>query len=88
MLSRGATIGSVKLTFPKVCVHIYLYHALGLDIDLAIIDMEPLLMESKRRFVLFPIKYHEVSTSTAMSLESLTDASTRRRVDLANVQEG
>ena len=23
-------------------------------------DMEPLLMESKRRFVLFPIQYHEV----------------------------
>jgi hypothetical protein len=24
---------------------------------------EPLLTESKRRFVLFPIRYHEVSTS-------------------------
>lgn len=25
------------------------------------VDMEPLLMESKRRFVLFPIQYHEVN---------------------------
>jgi hypothetical protein len=28
-----------------------------------IADQEPLLMESKRRFVLFPIQYHEVGLS-------------------------
>ena len=47
---------------------------------------EPLLKESRRRFVLFPIQYHEVrvvSLSLCLSL-SLTTIYT----DLANVQEG
>jgi hypothetical protein len=28
---------------------------------MSFVGQEPLLMESKRRFVLFPIQYHEVS---------------------------
>lgn len=31
-------------------------------------DQEPLLIESKRRFVLFPIQYHEVSSLTVWLL--------------------
>jgi hypothetical protein len=39
-------------------------------------EEEPLLVENKKRFVLFPIKYHEVMTY-----------STCTNKDLANVQE-
>ena len=45
---------------------------------------EPLLVESKRRFVLFPIQYHEVIFFHLSSISSkLTIVQ-----DLANVQEG
>ena len=46
------------------------------------VGQEPLLMESKRRFVLFPIQYHEVSLSCSLIGLGLTVAK-----DLANVQE-
>lgn len=46
---------------------------------------EPLLAENKRRFVLFPLKYHDVSVP-AIILTSIT--SLTRDVDLANVQKG
>ena len=49
------------------------------------IDQEPLLMESKRRFVLFPTQYPEVRLlGYVVVLVFLLDAST----DLANVQKG
>jgi len=53
-------------------------------------DDEPLLAENPGRFVLFPIKYHEVrvasplSTTRKKGLPSLTLV----LLDLANVQEG
>lgn len=50
-------------------------------------DMEPILVESKRRFVLFPIQYHEVCRA---SFFRASHASLTRRdaPGLANVQEG
>ena len=39
---------------------IYIFRATG---------QEPLLMESKRRFVLFPIQYHEVCDTSVLDLE-------------------
>jgi hypothetical protein len=45
---------------------------------------EPLLVENKKRFVLFPIKYHEVALNHFyVSKHFLTLA-----IDLANVQKG
>lgn len=54
---------------------------------------EPLLQENPNRFVLFPIKYHEVRCSQppdASRVKCFTYGLTRLlvRVDLANVQEG
>ena len=53
---------------------------------------EPILVENKKRFVLFPIKYHEVgvapSTRHAQSgLGTSHSSLTRLNTDLANVQE-
>ena len=44
---------------------------------------EPLLKESKRRFVLFPIQYHEVQLQGQLFVSILS-----MHVDLADVQEG
>ena len=45
---------------------------------------EPLLKESRRRFVLFPIQYHEVCVvSSAVCFLLLTSV-----IDMADVQEG
>ena len=44
---------------------------------------EPLLQENPHRFVLFPIKYHEVCVPNPAYCRRLT-----RSLDLANVQEG
>ena len=53
---------------------------------------EPLLQENPQRFVLFPIKYHEVCCVTRfLRVKWPTTAKTRkltRSLDLANVQEG
>ena len=49
-----------------------------------LVGQEPLLMESKRRFVLFPIQYHEVGPSRIHSLVR----NLLLPKDLANVQEG
>ena len=38
----------------------------------SVLDEEPLLRESKRRFVLFPIQYHEVCTD-AVSIQVPTE---------------
>lgn len=38
-------------------------------------SIEPILQENAQRFVLFPIKYHEVRVSDATSSASITDAS-------------
>ena len=45
---------------------------------------EPLLRENPQRFVLFPIKYHEVSNSRPPRVESKTDLD----IDMGHVQEG
>lgn len=61
------------------------------DVDLDEKD-EPLLKESQRRFVLFPIQYHEVSGKPVRDLFSwpaaVTPLSLTLYPDLANVQEG
>ena len=55
---------------------------------------EPLLQENPNRFVLFPIKYHEVRDSDAslthkvVSFPPLLLQSSNRVADLADVQEG
>lgn len=50
---------------------------------------EPLLQENPQRFVLFPIKYHEVSRVTnASRVQYLTLGSNTAITDLADVQEG
>lgn len=46
---------------------------------------EPLLQENKRRFVLFPLKYHEVSRVHASRVECFE---LTLQTDLADVQEG
>ena len=48
-------------------------------------DEEPLLKESRRRFVLFPIQYHEVRV---VSWRYLSLSLTTTYTDLADVQEG
>ncbi|KAG1874542.1 ribonucleotide reductase [Suillus subalutaceus] len=45
-------------------------------------ECEPLLMPSQRRFVLFPIQYHEVSL-----FSTYDNGLDRRRIDLEHVQE-
>lgn len=49
--------------------------------------IEPILQENPNRFVLFPIKYHEVGLDACITspwlVHTLTDST-----DLANVQEG
>lgn len=40
---------------------------------------EPLLKETNARFVLFPIKYHEVSLQTLLRVDASMDANIRRR---------
>lgn len=47
---------------------------------------EPLLQENPNRFVLFPIKYHEVSTRCHASPRVKCNTNTTK--DLADVQEG
>ena len=48
-------------------------------------SIEPILQENPQRFVLFPIKYHEVRVYIALfSRNQLT----RQQTDLADVQEG
>lgn len=50
---------------------------------------EPLLQENPQRFVLFPIKYHEVrDASETRKVVSLGNTRTNIFLDLANVQEG
>lgn len=46
---------------------------------------EPLLQENKQRFVLFPLKYHEVSRVHALRVECFR---LTLYTDLADVQEG
>ena len=46
---------------------------------------EPLLQENKNRFVLFPLKYHEVSRAYALCVEYFV---LMLHTDLADVQEG
>jgi hypothetical protein len=47
-------------------------------------EEEPLLVENKKRFVLFPIKYHEVAPRHFEVCKHLLTVS----IDLANVQKG
>lgn len=47
---------------------------------------EPILRENGQRFVLFPIKYHEVRVPSHALLTR--KVLTRREIDLADVQEG
>lgn len=54
---------------------------------------EPLLQENPHRFVLFPIKYHEVSTRLTRRIGSVRSGpkhtlTERASTDLADVQEG
>lgn len=49
---------------------------------------EPLLQENPHRFVLFPIKYHEVSRRVTRKVVPCMRASTNKSTDLADVQEG
>ena len=60
------------------------------------VDMEPLLQENKRRFVLFPIQYPDVSvkphvkcsSTRPLSRPSLSETDLPSRSDLEDVQEG
>lgn len=47
---------------------------------------EPLLVENKQRFVLFPIKYHDVSKHP--NRQGVIRVTNGDAIDLANVQEG
>ena len=49
---------------------------------------EPLLQENPHRFVLFPIKYHEVCHQRVTRLMVKSTLANTRPVDLANVQKG
>lgn len=54
---------------------------------------EPLLQDNPQRFVLFPIKYHEVSNASRRAKRvkvgsTQTDDDIDNHLDLANVQEG
>ena len=49
---------------------------------------EPLLQENPHRFVLFPIKYHEVRGSDASRVKCYCPTANIQSSDLANVQEG
>ena len=54
-------------------------------------EVEPILQENPQRFVLFPIKYHEVSSSiTERDLTRKVDLHIDlvRSIDMADVQEG
>ena len=48
---------------------------------------EPLLQENPHRFVLFPIKYHEVCVYQTRHAESCSLAYVFYQLDMANVQE-
>lgn len=54
---RKRFVGDVEL--PESAFHITT-SILALTYEQCATDQEPLLMDSKRRFVLFPIQYHEV----------------------------
>lgn len=50
---------------------------------------EPLLQENPHRFVLFPIKYHEVGVRDASRVECFSSTGlTRCAIDMEDVQEG
>ena len=49
---------------------------------------EPLLQENPHRFVLFPIKYHEVRVNHASTRKVISQHTLTALLDMANVQEG
>jgi hypothetical protein len=80
---RNKFVGDVDL--PESLSTIYALRWYHINLSL-FSGEEPLLKESRRRFVLFPIQYHEVRVvSYALSLSLLL---TIMYTDLADVQEG
>lgn len=75
--SEATLLSKLQAAAPEDDVEEYRKRFVG-DLDCEEKD-EPLLKETNARFVLFPIKYHEVSLQTLLRVDASMDANIRRR---------
>ena len=75
--SEATLLSKLQAAAPEDDVEEYRKRFVG-DLDCEEKD-EPLLKETNARFVLFPIKYHEVSLQTLLRVDASMDANIGRR---------